>query len=88
MIVIHPRVSKRHPELADKDVRSAWENQYCAVLRETDCGFRYVAVGYDSRNREIEMVAIGLEDGVWLIYHAMTPPSAKTYDELGMWRRA
>lgn len=87
MVIIHPRVGVRHPELADDDVRSAWENQYRAVVRETDSGLRHVAVGYDSRGREVEMVGVELEGGDWLVYHAMTPPSTKTYDELGMGRR-
>ena len=30
------------------------------------------------------MVALELEGGDWLVYHAMTPPSARTRDELGM----
>ena len=30
------------------------------------------------------MVAVELDDGAWLVYHAMTPPSAKTYRELRM----
>jgi hypothetical protein len=33
------------------------------------------------------MVAVELEGGDWLVFHAMTPPSAKTYDELGTGRR-
>ena len=87
MVIIHSRVSVRHPNLTDGDVRCAWENQYRAVIRQTDSGLRHVAVGHDARGREIEMVAVELEDGDWLIFHAMTPPSAKTYAELGMVRR-
>jgi hypothetical protein len=80
-------VSERHPSLADDDVRSAWENQYRATIRETNSGLRHVAVGHDTHGREIEMVAVELEGGDWLVFHAMTPPSAKTYDELGTGRR-
>ena len=80
-------VGERHPDLSDDDVRSAWENQYRATIRETDSGRRHVAVGYDVRGREIEMVAVELEGGDWLVFHAMTPPSEKTYGELGMGRR-
>lgn len=87
MVIIHPRVSERHPGLTDGDVLSAWENQYRSVSRDTDAGARHVAVGYDSKGRVIEMVAVELEGGNWLVYHAMTPPSAKTHVELGMGRR-
>lgn len=87
MLIVHQRVTKRHPNLSDDDVRSAWTNQYRAIVRETESGPRYVAIGCDSRGREVEMVAIELESRAWLVYHAMTPPSARTYDELGMGRR-
>lgn len=87
MVIIHPRVGLRHPELTDDDVRSAWENQYRSIMRDTASGLRHVAVGYDSMGREVEMVGVELEDGDWLVYHAMTPPSMKTHNELGMGRR-
>lgn len=51
MVIVHERVSERHPELTD-DVRSAWENQYRWVLRERDAGLRRVAVGLDPNGRE------------------------------------
>lgn len=84
MVLIHPRVSQRHPELSDADVMSAWRSQYRCAVRETDAGLRHVAVGLDARGRELEMVAVELEGGDWLVYHAMTPPSAKTYAEVGI----
>ena len=43
--------------------------------------------GYDPRGRYIEMVGVLLADGVWLIYHAMTPPSKKTLKEIESARR-
>ena len=79
--------SERHPELTEGDVRSAWENQYRCYIRATDTGSRHVAIGCDTHGREIVMVAVKLEGGNWLVFHAMTPPSAKTYNELGMGRK-
>ena len=38
-------------------------------------------VGFDLKAREIEMVGVLTADG-WLVYHAMTPPSKKTMDEM------
>ena len=87
MVYIHQRVHERHPELSDVDVISAWNNQYRSTMRETDRGIRFVAVGFDPNSRHVEMVAVELEGGHWLIYHAMTPPSSKTLDELGIERR-
>lgn len=84
MVHVHPRVTERHPELSEADVASAWRCQYRYAVREGDSGLRRVAVGLDPRGREVEMVAVELDDGAWLVYHAMTPPSAKTYRELRM----
>lgn len=43
--------------------------------------------GYDLHGRYIEMVGVLLSDGVWLVYHAMTPPSKKTLKEIEAARR-
>ena len=40
----------------------------------------------DDKGRELEMVAVELEGGDMLIFHAMTPPSRRTYEELGLVR--
>lgn len=40
MVIVHPRVSERHPELTEGDVCSAWENQYRCCIRATDTGSR------------------------------------------------
>ena len=47
----------------------------------------YVALGFDNDGRLLEVVAIRLENGDWLIFHAMTPPSDKTFNELSIERR-
>ena len=84
MVIVHNRVSARHPELDEEDVLRAWEYSYQLRIRETDSGSRYVAVGVDSKGRELEMVAVELAGGDMLIFHAMTPPSDETYKELGL----
>ena len=84
MIQIHARIHERHPEISEDDVRCAWENQYRTTLRMVDSGERHVAVGLDTKGRDLEMVAVELESGDWLVYHAMTPPSQKTLAELGL----
>jgi hypothetical protein len=42
----------------------------------------WITVGVDGRGRLLEMVSVMNREGRWLIYHAMTPPSRKTMNEL------
>lgn len=79
MTAVHPRVTLRHPELAEKDVITAWESFELAATRVP--GEREMRIGYDARGRCLEMVGVLTESG-WLVYHAMTPPSKKTLTEL------
>ena len=81
-VFVHPRVHERHPNLSDVDVRSAWDN--CIVCRpRLDVNpDMYVAIGLDGKNRLVEMVAIKSDEGNWLIYHALTPPSTRVLREL------
>lgn len=85
---IASRVHKRHPELEDEDVFSAWKNAFVFIER-TNAEMHeslLVAVGFDKRNRMIEMVAVIEENGTVFIFHAMTPPSKKTLHEAGILR--
>lgn len=79
------RVHGRHPELDVGDVEAAWENYRFAAVRVP--GEQEMRTGYDPRGRYIEMVGVLLADGVWLIYHAMTPASKKTLKEIESARR-
>ena len=82
-VIVHPRVLERHPEFAEHDVKSAWNN-CIRYRRREDCEtYEYIAVGSDQNGRLIEMVAERNNDD-WLIYHALTPPSKKTLKELGL----
>lgn len=85
-ISVHSRVRKRHPELTDDDVLAAWENSLMSAPRISKNPQEYVAIGFDGKGRLIEMVAVRSSDGQWLIFHAMTPPSNRTYSELGFER--
>lgn len=86
-IAVHPRVMERHPELTENDVLSAWENMIAFLPRLEAEPTRYIAVGSDSKGRLIEMVAQKAEEDLWVIFHAMTPPSQKTLVELRLTRR-
>ena len=81
---IHERVRRRHPELSNDDVRSAWSNAFLIQERWGD-GLpdgTLVALGIDGRGRLLEMIGVLLVDDTVLIYHAMTPPTKKELDEL------
>lgn len=72
-------VMERHPELGKGGVVSAWANQCGFAIRETDAGWPSPCRGGTRRGgRELEMVAVELAAGDWLVCHAMTPPSTST----------
>lgn len=81
-LAIHPRVFERHPQLTEEDVRTAWENAYYEALRPDSPNFpEYLWIGADPDGREIEMVGVPTEGG-WLVYHANTPLSKRTREEV------
>ena len=83
---VNPRINKRHPELPDSDVLDAWRNAFVIIERRgvplPDTIF--VGIGSDAKGRLIEMVATITVDEKVHIFHAMTPPSAKTLKEVGL----
>lgn len=82
-IKVHPRVSRRHPEVSDEDVVDAW-SRFVRMTSRTGCyDDNYVAVGFDCRGRLLEMVAVRDKEGEWFVFHAM-PATSKTLDELGL----
>lgn len=78
-VQVHERIHNRHPEISIADVVYAWENFSWAAIRSP--GEEELRIGFDLRARELEMVGVALTDG-WLIFHAMTPPSKKTRNEV------
>lgn len=86
-ILVHPRISERHPEISPEDVLAAWKSPLDMLLRVDSLNFpEYVCIGYDPKGQLLEMVGTMTNDG-WLIYHAMTPPSKKTLKEIEEARR-
>ena len=82
-VVVHPRVSVRHPEIADEDAIHAWVYAVeCAERVDSPYWPAYAALGYDRNGRLLELLAALQEDGRILIYHAMTPPSKKMMTEI------
>ena len=83
-IGVHPRISRRHPEVAEADVMIAMRSMI--RYKQRDSG-EWIAVGTDSHNRLVELVYIYDDDeDYFFVYHGMTPPSGKTLRELGLER--
>lgn len=81
-IDIHPRVMRRHPNVHANDVLVAMERMIRYKQRSSG---EWIAIGLDDRNRPIELVYLYDEDeDAFFVYHGMTPPSTRTYEELDM----
>ncbi len=81
-VEVHPRVLERHPQLTEEDVRRAWDTAFVEAARVGSPNWpEYLRVGFDDKGREVEMVAAPYKGG-WIIYHANTPLSKRTRDEL------
>lgn len=86
-IIVHPRVTERHPELAEEDVRHAWLNRVasrCGVEKGPE---HVLAIGPDRRWRTMELAARWVGDNTSLVYHAFRPPTRKAMFELGLSER-
>lgn len=64
--------------LTEKQIRHAWENYVRKQHRKTPSEDEILVVGYDVQGKVLEIVAVLRECGV-LVYHAMTPPTAKFF---------
>lgn len=76
---IHPNACKH---LSESEVREAWFSVTECVRREAeDEPPRWLAVGWLSDGRSVELIAVELMTG-WLIIHAFTPVQKKFKDEI------
>lgn len=83
-IGVHPRITQRHPEVAQEDVIAAMRGMIKYMQRPTG---EWLAVGIDSKSRLVELVYQYDEDeDFFFVFHGMTPPSSKTLRELGLER--
>lgn len=81
---VHPRVTERHPELTDEDVRHAFENYVICKKRLDKEKFEILGFGFEIKGRMIEFVAVRDDEGDWLIYHVLTPLSENVKREHGL----
>lgn len=83
-IGVHPRISQRHPDVTEKDVRDAMRGMIRYKQRESG---EWLAIGLDERSRLIELVYQYDEaEDFFFVFHGMTPPTGKTLRELGLER--
>lgn len=84
-VEVADRVTERHPQLSEEDVLAAWRSRVKCQVRIGPWPPQYVAVGFDSKSRPVEMVAVydPSQDKV-LIFHANTPATKKVKKELGI----
>lgn len=63
MILTHPRVMERHPDVTEEDVAMAWSHAIAMRHRSFDPPVHIAAAGVDTKGRLIEMIGVELEDG-------------------------
>ena len=86
-VFVDDRVPARHLDVSKQDAIDAWYDCVKSAPRLGKDPGEYLAIGFDRKGRQIELVAVRNADGDFLIYHAMTPPSANARRELGLGRR-
>jgi hypothetical protein len=82
MIIVLERVTKKHPELTNDEVLSAWESRVKTQFRLSSEKAYMVAVGVSSNGKLIEMLAFDDEDDT-VIFHALKA-TKKILNELDM----
>ena len=81
---VHPRVTRRHPEVVASDVMEAFESTLRSRARDTH-PVQWVGVGTDAGGRLLEYIAVEVEPDGWLVFHAM-PATKKVLIEVGLRR--
>lgn len=83
-IVVLPRIHKRHPDVSEEDVRTAWENQLKRRMREGLDPVQFAAVGFDAKGRLLQVVAVyDPKNDAVVIFHAMRA-TCSMLKELGL----
>lgn len=72
--------------ICEEDIRHAWTNYLRKQYRGAPNEGEIVAIGYTRDGILIQIVATDTKTGV-LIYHAMSPPTKKVMQELGLERK-
>lgn len=71
-VVVHERVTLRHPDVSNEDVVYAWHHKVKSLRRPNTEPTQYAAVGFDPRGRLLEMCAVrDIDNDRMVVYHAM-----------------
>lgn len=86
-VIALDRIPERHPNVSKEDAIAAWNHCIaCTPAFEVNPD-RYIAIGIDDRGRQLELVVVRKEGGLWLIIHAQCPPQHDIKEKLGFGRR-
>jgi len=72
-------LSQKRPQIQDQDVVAAWDSYWRMQARLADGPTRYDAVGFDTKGRLLEMVAVIEVRGgqeVYTVFHARKATAA------------
>lgn len=83
-VVVHLRIVGKRPDISVPDVKAAFLGALRSRARDTD-PVQWVGVGTDLQGRLLEFVAVELQPGTWLVFHAMTA-TKKVLREVGLGR--
>lgn len=86
-IIVLDRVPENHPEVSKEDAAAAWSHCIACTPAFDKDPDRYIAIGIDGKGRQVELVVIRKDGGVWLIIHAQCPPKHDIKSRLGFGRR-
>lgn len=78
--LIHPRIYHSQANISQEDILQAWNNALASapVINESGCRQVWLTLGYDRQGRLLELASIHDQARLWMVFHAMTPPSHKT----------
>lgn len=82
-VVVHDRVTERHPDISGPDVQHAFRTSIASVARTDVTPTQWLGVGMDSAGRLLEYVAVQLEADCWLVFHCMEA-TKKSLREVGI----
>lgn len=83
-VIVLDRVPERHPDVSKEDASEAWNHCIaCTPAFDVDPD-RYIAIGIDGKGRQIELVVVRKDGGLWLVIHAQYPPQHDIKKRLGI----